>query len=71
MLFFHDFHIVVHGFCVVDMVMAMVWLHIKDDLSSANSYSEVIWMMEDIVDKHGVTFRYIIMWDQGSLGENP
>ena len=56
MLFCHDFHIIVHGFCVVDMVMAMVWLRIKIDSSSANSYSEIIWMMEDIVYKHGVTF---------------
>ena len=66
MLFCHDVHIVVHGFCVVDMVIGMVWLHIKDDLSSENSYSEIIWMMGDIVDKHSVTFRYIIMWDQES-----
>ena len=71
MLFCHDVHIVVHGFCVVDMVIGMVWLRIKDDSSSNNSYSEIIWMMEDIVDKHSVTFRYIIMWDHGSLGENP
>ena len=31
MLFCHDVRIVVHGFCVVDMVMGMVWLRIKDD----------------------------------------
>ena len=67
MLFCHDVHIVVHGLCVVDMVIGMVWLRIKDDSSSDNSYS---WMMEDIVDKHSVTFRYIIMWDHRSLGEN-
>ena len=39
MLFCHDVHIVVHGFCVVDMVIGMVWLHIKDDSSSENSYA--------------------------------
>ena len=71
MLFFHDVHIVMHGFCVVDMVIGMVWLRIKDDSSSDNSYSEIIWMMEDIIDNHSVTFRYLIMWDHGSLGENP
>ena len=71
MLFCHDVHIVVHGFCVVDMVMGMVCLRIKDDSSNDNSYSEIIWMMEDIVDKHNVFFRYIIMWNHGSLGENP
>ena len=60
-----------HGFCVVDMIIGMVWLCIKDDSSSNNFYSEIIQMMEDIVDKHSVTFRYIIMWDHGSLGENP
>ena len=38
MLFCHDVHIIVHGFCVVDMVMGMVWLRIKDDSSSDNSY---------------------------------
>ena len=53
------------------MVIGMVWLRVKDDSRSDNSYSEIIWMMEDIVDKHSVTFRYIIMWDHGSLGENP
>ena len=52
-------------------VIGMIWLHIKDDSSSDKSYSEIIWMMEFIVDKHSVTFRYIIMWDHGSLGENP
>ena len=61
MLFFHDVHIVMHGFCVVDMVIGMVWLRIKDDSSSDNSYSKIIWMMEDIVDKHSVTSRYIIV----------
>ena len=58
MLFYHDVHI---GFCVVDMIIGMVWLRIKDDSSSDNSYSDIIWMMEDIVGKHSVTFRYIIM----------
>ena len=43
---------------MVDMVM--VWLHIKDDLSCGKYYSEIMWIMEDIVDKHSVTFRYII-----------
>ena len=43
---------------VVDMVM--VWLRIKDDLSSGKYYSKIIWIMEDIVDKHSLTFRYII-----------
>ena len=56
MLFCHDVHIVMNGFCVVDMIIGMVWLRIKDDSSSDNSYSEIIWMMEDIVDKHSVTF---------------
>ena len=50
-----------HGFCVVDMIIGMVWLRIKDDSSNDNSYSEIIWMMEDIAGKHSVTFRYIIM----------
>ena len=45
-----------HGVCVVDMVIGMIWLHIKDDSSSDDYYSEIIWMMEDIVDKHSVTF---------------
>ena len=40
--------------------MVMVWLCIKDDLSSDKYYLEIIWIMEDIVDKHIVTFRYII-----------
>ena len=56
MLFCHDVHIVVLGFCVMDMVIGMVWLHIKDDSSSDNSYSNIIWMMKYIVDKHNVTF---------------
>ena len=43
---------------MVDMVM--VWLHIKDDLSCGKYYSEIMWIMEDIVDKQSVTFRYII-----------
>ena len=51
------------------MIIGMVWLCIKDDSSSNNFYLEIIRMMEDIVDKHSVTFRYIIMWDHGSLGE--
>ena len=46
-----------HGFCVVDIVM--VWLCIKDDLSSGKYYSAIIWIMKNIVNKHGVTFRYI------------
>ena len=53
------------------MVIGMVWLRIKEDSSNDNSYSEIIWIMEDIVDKHIVTFRYILMWDHESLGENP
>ena len=71
MFFCHHVYIVVHGLCVVDMVIDMIWLRIKDDLSSNNSYLKIIWIMEDIVDKHSVTFRYIIMWDHRSLGENP
>ena len=71
MLFCHDVHIVMHGLCVVDMVIGMVWLRIKDDSSNDNSSLGIIWMMEDIVDKHSVTFQYIIMWDHWSLGENP
>ena len=51
--------------CMVSMwwtwFIDMVWLRIKDDSSSDNSYPEIIWMMEDIVDKHSVTFRYIII----------
>ena len=38
MLFCHDVHSVVHGFCVVDMVIGMVWLRIKNDLSNDNCY---------------------------------
>ena len=32
------YFVVVHGFCVVDMVIGMVWLRIKDDSNSDNSY---------------------------------
>ena len=65
MLFCHDVYIVVHGFCVVDMVIGMVWLRIKDDSSSENSYSEIIWMIEDIVDKHSVTSDILLC---GTIG---
>ena len=41
MLFCYDVHIVVHGFYVVDMVISMVWLRIKQDSSSDNSYSDI------------------------------
>ena len=61
MLFCHDVYIAVYGFCVVDIVIGMVWLRIKNDSSSDNSYSEIIWMMKDIIDKHSITFRYIVL----------
>ena len=38
----------------------MVWLRFKDDLSSGKYYSKIIRIMKDIVDKHNVTFQYII-----------
>ena len=38
----------------------MVWLRIIDDSSSGKYYLEIIWILEDIVDKHNVTFRYFI-----------
>ena len=34
----------------------MVWLFIKDDLCSGKYYLKIIWIMEDIFDKHSVTF---------------
>ena len=46
----------------------MIWLRIKNDLSSDKYYSNIIWIMEDIIDKHGVTFRYIIYMGPCVLG---
>ena len=40
-------------------IMVSAWrtrLRIKDDLCSGKYYSENIWIMEDVVDKHSVVF---------------
>ena len=46
----------------------MVWLYIKDDLGSGKYYSMIIRIQEDIVDKHNITFRYIIYVGPWVLG---
>ena len=46
----------------------MVWLRIKDDLNNDKYYSKIIWIMENIVDKHSVTSQYIIYMGPCVLG---